>query len=139
MTFQQSQRKGKTTMLATLALLFLTQAAPVTATTTQTPMLTGPASIEGGRQLALRNCAICHAIGQRGVSSNPAAPKFRHLARKYPIENLSEAFAEGILVGHSVMPEFEFAPDQVEGLVAYLKSIQVPAQRLPGHRPRKKR
>ncbi len=127
-------------MLAMLALLAATQAALVPTpkalapSPTPAPALTRSAKIEIGRQLTMQNCATCHAIGRRGLSPDPIAPQFRYLSRKYPIETLSEAFAEGILVGHSVMPQFEFAPDQVEGLVAYLKGIQVPPRK-----PRKKR
>ena len=77
-----------------------------------------------GHQIAVQNCQSCHAIGRSGISPNSAAPQFRHLSRRYPVDTLSEAFAEGILVGHSVMPEFEFAPNQVDGLIAYLTSVQ---------------
>ena len=80
--------------------------------------------IKLGHQIAVQNCQSCHAIGRSGISPNLAAPQFRHLSRRYPVDTLSEAFAEGILVGHSVMPEFEFAPNQVDGLIAYLSSVQ---------------
>lgn len=90
--------------------------------------------IRFGHQIAAQNCQTCHAIGRRGTSPNPAAPQFRHLSRRYPVETLSEAFAEGILVGHSVMPEFEFAPNQVDGLIAYLRSVQT--QTRPQARPK---
>ena len=52
------------------------------------------------------------------------APPFRTLSQKYPIDDLEEAFAEGILVGHQDMPEFRMNPAQDAALVAYLKSIQ---------------
>jgi cytochrome c len=87
-----------------------------------------------GQALASQHCATCHAIGRTGRSPNPAAPKFRHLAQKYPVESLSEAFAEGVFIGHSVMPEFQFAPDEVRGLIAYLKAIQV-SDRVPRKKP----
>jgi cytochrome c len=119
-------------MLGILVLLSACQAAPAPPTAKPVTSVTGQISL--GQQIATENCATCHAIGRRGLSPDPNAPKFRHLSRKYPIENLSEAFAEGVLIGHSVMPEFVFAPDQVDGLVAYIKSIQTPNQR-----PRKKR
>ena len=47
--------------------------------------------------------------------------------RKYPIENLAEALAEGIVSGHPDMPIFVFSPHAVDAIVAYLKSIQVDA------------
>ncbi len=82
-----------------------------------------------GRTLAETHCATCHAIGKIGQSPNPKAPRFTTLAQRYPLENLAEALSEGILVGHGPMPEFQFEPDQVDGLIAYLKSIQSPVKK----------
>ncbi len=79
-----------------------------------------------GRGLAMANCARCHAIGQSGASANPKAPPFRTLAERYPLANLEEALAEGIVVGHEgmEMPPFTFSTDQIQALIAYLDSIQ---------------
>lgn len=77
-----------------------------------------------GERIAQTHCARCHAIGTEGVSSNPKAPPFRQIERKYPVEALAEAFAEGIVTGHKDMPEFVFEPDDVAALLTYLKSIQ---------------
>ena len=77
-----------------------------------------------GQILVQRFCAACHAVGATGASPNAAAPAFRELHRRYNIENLAEALAEGMLVGHPAMPEFEFQPQDVRAIVAYLKSIQ---------------
>jgi mono/diheme cytochrome c family protein len=52
------------------------------------------------------------------------APPFRTLSEAYPVESLSEAFAEGILVGHPDMPEFRLEPAQINDLLAYIQSIQ---------------
>ena len=35
-----------------------------------------------------------------------------------------QAFAEGIVTGHPSMPEFRLAPDQINGVIAYLKSLE---------------
>ena len=82
--------------------------------------------IERGRAIANANCSRCHAIGAHGKSPNPASPPFRALAKKYPLENLEEALAEGIVVGHGGldMPRFEFSPGQIEALLDYIASIQ---------------
>jgi mono/diheme cytochrome c family protein len=82
--------------------------------------------IAHGRAIAQANCSRCHAIGVTGKSPNAAAPPFRTLTRKYPLQNLEEALAEGIVVGHegSDMPRFQFAPTQIAALLAYLGSIQ---------------
>lgn len=52
------------------------------------------------------------------------APPFRTLSEAYPVESLSEAFAEGVLVGHPDMPEFQLAPDDIDALLAYIQSVQ---------------
>jgi len=77
-----------------------------------------------GRRLAEIHCARCHAIGGEGESRHAMAPPFRTLSRNYPVGALEEAFAEGVLVGHPDMPEFEFEPAQVDAIVAYLQSVQ---------------
>jgi cytochrome c len=86
-------------------------------------------ALDLGRTLAETHCATCHAIGKKGQSPNPKAPRFATLAQGYPLDNLAEALSEGILVGHGPMPEFQFEPDQIDGLIAYLKSIQNPRKR----------
>ena len=43
---------------------------------------------------------------------------------RYPVENLEEALAEGIVTGHPTMPEFRLDPDQIENLIAYLKTLE---------------
>jgi mono/diheme cytochrome c family protein len=77
-----------------------------------------------GELLATRHCATCHAVGRTGASPRPEAPAFRDLGERYPPEALEEAFAEGILVGHSDMPEFRFEPADITALVAYLHKVQ---------------
>ena len=79
--------------------------------------------VERGRAFAQANCARCHAIGRAGDSPLAQAPSFRTLHRRYPVENLAEAFAEGIKVAHP-MPQFQLQPGQIEDLIAYLKSLQ---------------
>jgi len=81
-------------------------------------------SLKRGEALLTKNCARCHATGTAGLSPHPAAPPFRTLARKYPIDGLQEALAEGLSVGHPDMPEFVFEPEEIGAILAYLKSIQ---------------
>jgi len=81
-----------------------------------------------GRLLAQRYCAACHAIDRQGKSPNAAAPPFRDLHRRYEVDNLAEALAEGILVGHPAMPEMRFPPDDVKALLAYIKGVQTHEQ-----------
>ena len=77
-----------------------------------------------GRNLATERCGACHAIAPGDLSQNADAPPFAEVAKLYPPESLEEALAEGIMVGHEEMPAFEFTPDQVEQLIAYLKSLE---------------
>jgi mono/diheme cytochrome c family protein len=79
-----------------------------------------------GEELVAARCARCHAIGRTGASPHPQAPPFRTLGKRYPIESLEEALAEGIISGHPDMPEFTFEPDDVDAIIAYLESIQEP-------------
>lgn len=80
--------------------------------------------LERGRAFAQENCARCHAIGPVGDSPLPKAPPFRTLHQRYPLEDLVEALAEGIRTAHPAMPEFELDQDQINELIAYLKSLK---------------
>lgn len=83
-----------------------------------------PGDVARGRALAETSCGGCHAVGPTGPSAMPAAPPFRDLHRRYPVEQLAEALAEGISTGHEAMPEFQLAPAQIEALIAYLKTLE---------------
>jgi mono/diheme cytochrome c family protein len=77
-----------------------------------------------GHAIAEADCARCHAIGPTGDSQLPIAPAFRTLSERYPVKDLEEALAEGIVSGHPEMPEFEFQPEEIDALIAYLQSVQ---------------
>ena len=81
-----------------------------------------------GAALADRLCARCHAIAA-GPSPVDDAPAFSELARKWPIEHLAEALAEGLVMGHREdvrTTEFVFSPEEIDNLLAYLESVQDP-------------
>ncbi len=82
------------------------------------------AILKRGEILLARDCSRCHATARTDASRHPQAPLFRTLAKRYPIESLEEALAEGIISGHPDMPEFKFESDDVGAIIAYLKSIQ---------------
>lgn len=84
------------------------------------------ASPEAGGLLLEANCARCHATRSTGASPLERAPPMRTLARKYPLEHLSEALAEGIMTGHPGMPQFTFTPSQIDDILAYLQQIADP-------------
>ena len=94
------------------------------------PLPPDPA-ISRGHDLAEGRCSSCHAVETTGASPNPAAPPFRALGRRYPLENLEEAFAEGAYVGHAEMPSFTLEPLQVSDLIDYLNSLNRPPKAKP--------
>ena len=69
-------------------------------------------------------CGRCHGIQAPDRSAHPQAPTFRAIARKYRPEQLQEALAEGIVVGHPDMPEVTLSPKQVDDLIAHLKRLR---------------
>ena len=77
-----------------------------------------------GSVIVRTNCSRCHAVGKVGESPLPIAPPFRTLHGRYPVEDLQEPLAEGIVTGHPTMPEFRFDPGQVGDIIAYLKSLE---------------
>ncbi|MEZ5851272.1 MAG: cytochrome c [Hyphomicrobiaceae bacterium] len=76
-----------------------------------------------GKALLTQQCARCHAIEREGASPLAAAPPFRDIHRKYPVEQLAEAFAEGIVTGHPAMPEFIFTPEEIDAILAHLGTL----------------
>jgi mono/diheme cytochrome c family protein len=81
-------------------------------------------SVQRGLSFVRTHCASCHSIDKVGPSPLRMAPPFRSLHLRYPVENLGEALAEGIVTGHPSMPEFRLDPGQVGDVIAYLKSLE---------------
>ena len=81
-------------------------------------------TVQRGLAFVRANCARCHAIDKVSLSPLAIAPPFRDLHKRYPIESLQEAFAEGIQTGHQNMPEFRLDPDQIGDVIAYLKTLE---------------
>ena len=91
---------------------------------TLTPAAAASPQEQRGKTFALNNCAKCHSIDKITPSPLKIAPPFRTLHKRYPIETLSEALAEGISTGHPTMPPFQLDPDQIGDLLAYLKTLE---------------
>ena len=70
------------------------------------------------------HCAQCHSIDLVSDSPLTIAPAFRTLHLRYPIESLRRPLSEGISARHPTMPQFRLDPDQLEDVLAYLKSLQ---------------
>ena len=81
-------------------------------------------AIKAGRKLAKERCSSCHAINAKGASANKAAPPFRTFASKWPLQDLEEPLAEGIVTGHEEMPEFVFTPDEITSFLEFLRSFK---------------
>jgi mono/diheme cytochrome c family protein len=103
---------GRTLMPLAFTLAMLTQA------TAASP------DEQRGKTFALNNCARCHSIDRVTPSPLKIAPPFRTLHKRYPIETIAEALAEGIVTGHPSMPQFQLDPDQIHDLLAYLKTLE---------------
>jgi cytochrome c len=89
-----------------------------------TPAMAASPQEQRGKTYALNNCAKCHAIDRVSPSPLKIAPPFRTLHKRYPIETIGEALAEGIFTGHPTMPAFQLDPDQIGDLLAYLKTLE---------------
>ena len=77
-----------------------------------------------GLTFVTANCAECHAVDKVSPSPLSIAPPFRKLHEKYPVDNLAEALAEGIMTGHPTMPQFKLDPGQIGDVIAYLKTLE---------------
>ena len=82
------------------------------------------ASVERGRTFVRTNCAGCHSVERVGTSPLKEAPVFRELHTRYDVDDLGEAFAEGITTGHPGMPEFKLDTAHITDLLAFLKSLE---------------
>ena len=66
------------------------------------------------------HCARCHAIDKVSESPLTIAPPFRTLHLKYPVADLQRPLAQGI---HPSMPLFRLEPNQIDDVMAYLKTL----------------
>jgi mono/diheme cytochrome c family protein len=110
-----------TTLLASLVLacsVALTVAMPADAQRPENSQ-----SVRVGRLVAQEHCASCHAVGRRGQSPNPKAPRFPLIAERYPGNNPAPVLIDGTVVRHPGMPEFRFLENETDGLVAYIRRI----------------
>ena len=82
-------------------------------------------SLELGRKLVSENCARCHATETEGTSAHAAAPMFRKLLKRYPIDALEEGFTDEIYSMHPDMPVFKVTSEQLDAILYYIETIQV--------------
>jgi mono/diheme cytochrome c family protein len=81
-------------------------------------------SVERGHAFASSRCGGCHSVGLADESPLANAPPFRTLHARYPVEDLEEALAEGIVTGHPGMPQFELDGGQIADFIAYMKTLE---------------
>ena len=87
----------------------------------------GPGNTDRGRAMAETHCSSCHAIAHGARSPYDGAPTFPEIVARGNLDDYAEAFAEGIMVPHEgrvVMPEFVLNPQEIEDLLAYMKSLR---------------
>jgi mono/diheme cytochrome c family protein len=84
----------------------------------------GVQRVQRGVVIARTYCVKCHSIDKVSPSALSAAPPFRDLHKKYPVEGLEEALAEGVVTGHPSMPEFRFEADQIGDFIAFLNTLK---------------
>lgn len=77
-----------------------------------------------GEALMTKNCERCHALHATGDSKHPQAPPLRQIVTRYPLDDLAEGLAEGLVTGHPDMPEFVFAPSDIDAILAYLGDLK---------------
>jgi cytochrome c len=81
-------------------------------------------SVRHGHTLVEAACAVCHAVGRFDASPLKSAPPLREVHKRYPVEDLAEALAEGLITGHPSKPEFRFDARDVDDIIDYLKSLE---------------
>lgn len=80
-------------------------------------------SVAVGGTIVRQKCAGCHAVELTGDSPMKAAPPFRQMGRTYPVRDLQEALAEGLVTAHPAMPQIELEASEVASVIAYLESV----------------
>lgn len=85
------------------------------------PVIMG--SADRGAMLVQQKCAGCHSVERSGDSPMNSAPPFRAMGVLYPVRDLQEAFAEGLVTAHPAMPAFEMTPTEIADLIVYLERV----------------
>jgi len=82
--------------------------------------------VKEGEALVAAHCQSCHAIGRDGVSPKAGAPPFRTLHARHPMQALREPLTRAIAAPHDEMPKFALADEQIDRIVAYINSLDLP-------------
>jgi len=98
----------------------MAQSHPSPSSVSEPPFALSPSQRRGFRLVSL-HCARCHAIDKVSESPLAIAPALRTLHLKYPVSDLQRPLAQGI---HPAMPRFRLEADQIEDVMAYLKTLE---------------
>ena len=88
------------------------------------PSLAQDGRSQRGRVFVQLHCAACHAVGRFGDSPLAIAPPFHELHKRYPVGDLAEALAEGIVTGHPTMLQFQLDAAHIGDVIAYLQTLE---------------
>src|ERR1700730_10748690 len=105
-----------TAQAAVVVAAILSSSAPATAQSS-------PAA-QRGLTFVRANCAQCHSTDTVSESPLKIAPPFRDLHLKYPVESLQRPLSEGIIANHPTMPQFRLDADQINDVIAFMKSLE---------------
>ena len=70
------------------------------------------------------SCAPVQESGPTGASPLSAAPPFRDIVHRVPLDQLEQRFAEGLVTAHPAMPAFVFRASEIDDLVAWLETLE---------------
>jgi mono/diheme cytochrome c family protein len=90
----------------------------------ETPANLTAEAIERGRLLTSTACAGCHATGATGESPLADAPPFREMVHRYSLDQMEQAFAEGMVTTHPAMPDYRFRASEIDDIIAYLEDLK---------------
>ena len=81
-------------------------------------------AVQRGLTFVRVHCAQCHSIDAVSESPLKVAPPFRDLHLRFPVDSLAPRLAEGIIANHPTMPQFRLDADQVNDVIAFIKSLE---------------
>lgn len=81
-------------------------------------------AIERGRLLTSTACAGCHATGVTGDSPLAAATPLREIVHRHSLDQLEDAFSEGLVTTHPAMPGYTFRASEIDDIIAYFETLK---------------
>ncbi len=85
------------------------------------PLAARAADADHGKELANQWCANCHAVTPGAKQANDQVPSFSAIAQRDDVT--AEHLRAWLQTPHPNMPSFDLARQNIEDLVAYLRSL----------------